>query len=74
MSDDAVVKAMGTALSVIAATLERGGVAKAQELANILGMCGTIASQDGEEAEGLILGAWAAMIEDSAGTAVKYDN
>jgi hypothetical protein len=74
MNEDAVVKAMGTALSVIAAGLERGGVMKGQELANLLGMIGTVTSEDGDPEQGLILGAWSGMISDSAGKAVKYDN
>ncbi len=74
MNEDAVVRATGTALSVMAAALERAGVMKAQELANLLGICAAAGSQDGDEDGGLILAAWSAMISDSAGNAVKYDN
>lgn len=65
MDDDAVVKATGTALSTIAAILERAGIASGQEIANLIGMCGKIASEDGDDNEGVILATWSGMIADS---------
>jgi hypothetical protein len=63
--DMALVRAMGGALSMIATLLGRQGIVETGEVANLLGIY-AVATGETDDAEGKILGCWAAMIRDVA--------
>jgi len=60
-----LVRAMGGALSLFATLLSRNGIIETGEVANLLGIF-AVATGETDEAEGLILGCWAAMLRDLA--------
>lgn len=63
--DMPLVRAMGGALSIFATLLGRQGIVETGEVANLLGIY-AVATGETDDAEGLILGCWAAMIRDVA--------
>lgn len=63
--DGPIVRAMGGALSIFATLLSRQGIVETGEVANLLGIY-AVATSETDQAEGLILGCWAAMIRDVA--------
>jgi hypothetical protein len=65
-TEQALVRATGGAILVIATMLQREGLLSVQELAGKLGIYGAISAETSRE-EGLMLSCWAGMLSDIAG-------
>ena len=63
--DPALVKAIGGALAVVSALLEKSGVATTDDFAQALGIYATVSKNENED-EGLALAYWAATLRDVA--------
>lgn len=63
--DKALVRAIGGALSVFATLLSRQDIVSTGEVSELLGIYAVVTSEE-DNAEGMILGCWAAMIRDLA--------
>ena len=63
--DPALVKAIGGALAVVSAFLEKSGVATTEEFADALGIYATVSKSENAD-EGLALAYWAATLRDVA--------
>ena len=63
--DPALVKAIGGALAVVSALLEKSGVATTDDFAQALGIYATVSRGENED-EGLALAYWAATLRDVA--------
>ncbi|MFD1103658.1 MULTISPECIES: hypothetical protein [Sphingobium] len=63
--DPALVKAIGGALAVVSAFLEKSGVATTDDFAQALGIYATVSRGENED-EGLALAYWAATLRDVA--------
>jgi len=59
------VKAIGGALAVVGALLEKSGVATTEEFADALGIYATVSKSENAD-EGLALAYWAATLRDVA--------
>lgn len=65
-TEQALVRATGGAILMIATLLQREGLLSVEELAGKLGIYGAISAETNRE-EGLILAAWSGMLSDMAG-------
>lgn len=71
-ADPAIVRAIGGALAVISAVIERHGETSMEEVANILGIYAAVTGETASD-EGLILAYWAATLRDAVQSRRDYD-
>lgn len=64
--EQALVRATGGAILVIATLLQREGLLSVEELAGKLGIYGAISAETNKE-EGLMIACWAGMLSEIAG-------
>ncbi|WP_257558083.1 hypothetical protein [Sphingobium sp. CFD-2] len=63
--DAALVRAMGGALSILTTLLARQGLLRVSDVSELFGVY-AVATSEIDDAEGQILGCWAAMLRDVA--------
>lgn len=64
-ADPALVRAIGSALTVFATLMARKGIEPLEETANLLGIYAVLTDEIAPD-EALILGCWAGMLRDAA--------
>ncbi|WP_103096900.1 hypothetical protein [Novosphingobium guangzhouense] len=70
-TEQALVRATGGAILMIATLLQREGLLSMEELGGKLGIYGVISAETSRE-EGLILAAWSGMLSSMAGDLPKF--